>query len=75
MTLELHVIRDYNIHLQGHQYQIIQVIYEGRASCGMCITIPYYHNIPRNLIRYHFQATTLKMFASVIYLDFFLINV
>jgi len=27
MTLELlHVIRDYNIHLQGHQYQIMQVI-------------------------------------------------
>jgi len=27
MTLELlHVIRDYNIHLQGHQYQIVQVI-------------------------------------------------
>jgi len=24
MTLELlHVIRDYNIHLQGHQYQIM----------------------------------------------------
>jgi len=22
----LHVIRDYNIHLQGHQYQIMQVI-------------------------------------------------
>jgi len=28
MTLELlYVIRDYNIHLQGHQYQIMQVIY------------------------------------------------
>jgi len=27
MTLELlHVITDYNIHLQGHKYQIIQVI-------------------------------------------------
>jgi len=27
MTLELlHVIRDYNIRLQGHQYQIMQVI-------------------------------------------------
>jgi len=27
MTLErLQFIRDYNIHLQGHQYQIIQVI-------------------------------------------------
>jgi len=27
MTLELlHVIRDYNIHSQGHQYQIMQVI-------------------------------------------------
>jgi len=27
MTLELlHVIKDYNIHLQGHQYQIMQVI-------------------------------------------------
>jgi len=27
MTLELlHVIRDYNIHLQGYQYQIMQVI-------------------------------------------------
>ena len=27
MTLELlHVIGDYNIHLQGHQYQIMQVI-------------------------------------------------
>jgi len=27
MTLEsLHVIRDYNIHLQGHPYQIMQVI-------------------------------------------------
>jgi len=27
MTLELlHVLRDYNIHLQGHQYQIMQVI-------------------------------------------------
>jgi len=27
MTLELlHVIRDYNIHLQGHQYQIMHVI-------------------------------------------------
>jgi len=27
MTLELmHVIRDYIIHLQGHQYQIMQVI-------------------------------------------------
>jgi len=27
MTLELlHDIRDYNIHLQGHQYQIMQVI-------------------------------------------------
>jgi len=27
MTLELlHVTRDYNIHLQGHQYQIMQVI-------------------------------------------------
>ena len=27
MTLELlHVIRDYNIHLQGHQFQIMQVI-------------------------------------------------
>jgi len=27
MTLELlHVKRDYNIHLQGHQYQIMQVI-------------------------------------------------
>jgi len=27
MTLELlHVIRDYNIHLQGHQYQVMQVI-------------------------------------------------
>jgi len=27
MTLEsLHVIRDYDIHLQGHQYQIMQVI-------------------------------------------------
>jgi len=27
MTLELlHVIRDYNIHLQGHQYQSMQVI-------------------------------------------------
>jgi len=27
MTLELlHVIRDYNIHLQGHQYQIMQGI-------------------------------------------------
>jgi len=27
MTLELlHVIRDYNIHLQGHQYQLMQVI-------------------------------------------------
>jgi len=27
MTLELlHVIRDNNIHLQGHQYQIMQVI-------------------------------------------------
>jgi len=27
MALELlHVIRDYTIHLQGHQYQIIQVI-------------------------------------------------
>jgi len=26
MTLELlHFIRDYNIHLQGHQYQIMQV--------------------------------------------------
>jgi len=24
----LHVIRDYNIHLQGHQYQIMQVIYK-----------------------------------------------
>ena len=30
MTLELlHVIRDYNIHLQGHQYQSMQVIYVG----------------------------------------------
>jgi len=27
MTLELlHVIRDYSIHLQGRQYQIMQVI-------------------------------------------------
>jgi len=27
MTLELfYVIRDYNIHLQGHQHQIMQVI-------------------------------------------------
>jgi len=27
MTLELlYVIRDYNIHLQGHHYQIVQVI-------------------------------------------------
>jgi len=27
MTLELlHVIRDYNIHLQGHQYQIMRSI-------------------------------------------------
>jgi len=27
MTLELlHGIRDYNIHLQGHQYQLMQVI-------------------------------------------------
>jgi len=27
MTLELlHVIRDYNTHLQGHQYQLMQVI-------------------------------------------------
>jgi len=28
MTLELlYVIRDYNIQLKGHQYQIMQVIY------------------------------------------------
>jgi len=27
MTLELlHIIRDYNIHLQGHQYRIMKVI-------------------------------------------------
>jgi len=27
MTLELlHIIRDYNIHLQGRQYQIMQVM-------------------------------------------------
>jgi len=29
MTLELlHVIRDYNIHLQGHQYQIMHKRHE-----------------------------------------------
>jgi len=33
MTLELlHVIRDYNIHLQGHQYQIMQIILKTRTA-------------------------------------------
>ena len=47
MTLELlHVIRDYTIHLQGHQYQIMQVMYVytlvyiiGAYSCSNALIV------------------------------------